>query len=153
MKREATRVLAIGVVAGLAGGLGEGGWISLYAAVASSDAAVVARGVTETIRVTSSAPVLAGISIHMALAALLGIAVAFALRPLRLAGARLFGATLWALAAVWAVNFLIVLPSLNPAFVEIVPLAISFVSKLSFGLAAAMCLQLGGDPERIGAAA
>jgi hypothetical protein len=146
-------VLTIGVVAGLAGGLAEVACISLYAALTSSDAAVVARGVTETIRVTSSAPVLAGISIHMALAALLGIAVAFALRPLRLAGARLFGATLWALAAVWAVNFLVVLPALNPAFVEIVPLAVSFVSKLAFGLAAATCLQFGRRPEHIAATA
>jgi hypothetical protein len=153
MKREATHVLTIGVVAGLAGGLAEVAWISLYAAVTSGDAAVVARGVTETLRISSPAPVLAGVSIHMTLAALLGIAVAFALRPLRLAGARLFGATLWALAAVWAVNFVLVLPALNPAFVEIVPLAISFVSKLAFGLAAAMCLQLGGRPERIEAAA
>jgi hypothetical protein len=153
MKREAARVLTIGVVAGLAGGLAEVAWISLYAAVTSSDAALVARGVTETLRINSPAPVLAGVSIHFALAALLGIAVAFAIQPLRLAGARLFGATLWALAAVWAVNFMIVLPSLNPAFVEIVPLAISFVSKLSFGLGAAMCLQLSMRPERVEATA
>jgi len=152
MKREAVRVLTIGMAAGLAGGLAEVACISLYAALTSSDAALVARGVTETLRVSSSAPVLAGISIHMALAAALGIAVASAVRPLRLEGMRLFGAMLWALAAVWAVNFMVVLPSLNPAFVEIVPLAISLVSKLSFGLAAATCLQFAARLEYVASA-
>jgi|tagenome__1003787_1003787.scaffolds.fasta_scaffold19051567_1 hypothetical protein len=153
MKRAAARILAVGVVAGLAGGIAEVAWISMYAVVTGSDTAMVARGITETLQINSPSPVVAGLSIHIALAALLGIAVAFALRPLRLKGARLFGAMLWALAAVWAINFMVVLPVLNPPFVDIVPLGVSFVSKLLFGIAAAACLQLSGRSEWIGAPA
>jgi hypothetical protein len=36
---------------------------------------------------------------------------------------------------------MIVLPLINPAFVEIVPLGASFTSKLLFGIAAAASLQ------------
>jgi hypothetical protein len=141
MQGKAARVLTIGVLAGLAGGVAEVAWISLYAAATASDAAVVARGVTETLRITSSAPVLAGISIHMAIAAVLGMTLVAALAPLRLEGARLYATLAGVLACVWAINFMIVLPLINPAFVEIVPLGASFASKLLFGIAAAASLQ------------
>jgi hypothetical protein len=42
-----------------------------------------------------------------------------------------------ALAGVWAVNFFVVLPLVSPAFVHIVPYAVSLTSKLLFGVAAA----------------
>ena len=42
-----------------------------------------------------------------------------------------------ALAGVWAVNFFVVLPIVSPAFVHIVPYAVSLTSKLLFGVAAA----------------
>ena len=73
--------------------------------------------------------------------------------PMRLQGTRLYGALIWTLAAVWLVNFMIVLPLINPAFVDIVPLGVSFTSKLLFGIAAAACLQFGGRAARVGAAA
>ena len=152
MKREAVgHVLTIGVLAGLAGGAAEIAWISLYAAATGGDAASVARGVTDTVGIGALPPVAGGVSIHMALAAILGMAVAVALAPTRLHGARLYGAMTWALAAVWAINFLIVLPLINPQFVEIVPLAVSFVSKLLFGVAAATTLSLAprAAPDRV----
>jgi hypothetical protein len=42
---------------------------------------------------------------------------------------------------VWAVNFFVVLPVINPQFVDLVPYAISLVSKVLFGVAAAGTLQ------------
>jgi hypothetical protein len=47
------------------------------------------------------------------------------------------------LSAIWAANFFLLLPAFNPAFVTIVPLEVSLVSKLLFGLAAALVLHFG----------
>jgi hypothetical protein len=145
MKREAIgRIVSLGLFVGCAGGLAEIAWIALYAAATHQDAARVAHGVANTVALGGQAPVGAGIAIHMSLAALLGIAIAWALRlwQARLHGIGRDAAVVSALVVVWAVNFFIVLPALNPSFVGIVPLAVSFISKVSFGIAAALCLRL-----------
>jgi hypothetical protein len=46
------------------------------------------------------------------------------------------------LAAVWAINYFVVLPVLSPGFVHLLPYAITLASKLAFGVAAAAALQL-----------
>ena len=46
-------------------------------------------------------------------------------------------AVVTALVAVWAVNFFVVLPVVNPDFVTVVPYAASLISKTLFGVAAA----------------
>jgi len=46
------------------------------------------------------------------------------------------------LAAVWAINFLVILPQLNPAFPDLLPSAVTFLSKILFGVAAAAVLQI-----------
>ena len=46
-----------------------------------------------------------------------------------------------ALAGVWAINFFVVLPIVSPAFVHMVPYAVSLTSKLLFGVAAAAVLR------------
>ena len=45
------------------------------------------------------------------------------------------------LAAVWAVNFLVVLPVLSPDFVTLLAYPVTLISKLMFGLAAARSLE------------
>ena len=81
----------------------------------------------------------------MALAVMLGVALAFAWRAFsatpRRTGPHPF--MLAALAGVWAVNFIVVLPIVSPAFVDMVPYAVSLTSKLLFGLAAAEVLRRG----------
>jgi hypothetical protein len=42
-----------------------------------------------------------------------------------------------ALAGVWVVNFLVVLPIVSPAFVHVIPYSVSLMSKMLFALAAA----------------
>jgi len=150
MKRETIgRVATIGILAGIAGGVAEIAWIWAYALATGSDAAAAARGVTDTIGIGSLPPIAGGVAIHMSLAAMLGMAVAFALRPMpAIRVASLYGAVTAALAVVWAVNFLVVLPLVNPQFVEIVPLGVSFLSKLLFGVAAAACLQVSAKASR-----
>lgn len=144
-RRAAAHVVAIGTLAGLAGGLAEVIWIWTYAAVTNSDALLVARSVTDTMQFHQDiSPVLGGVGIHMVLAAFLGVAVAIAMRSGAddLQGIKLYGAVTAALVVVWAVNFFVVLPVINPQFVDLVPYAVSFMSKVLFGVAAAGTLQV-----------
>jgi hypothetical protein len=146
----ATRRLAIfrtGVFAGAAGGLAEIAWVSLYAAVTGADPAVLARGVTTAAGVTAllpAFPVALGIAVHMALAVMLGVVLSFgwqALSAHRPGLTNPYPAMLAALAGVWTVNFLLVLPIVSPAFTYIVPYAVSLTSKLLFGVAAAAIVR------------
>jgi hypothetical protein len=136
-------ILRIGIVAGLAGGLAEIAWVTLYAGLAGSDPAVLARGVTTAAGVSAllpAAPAILGVGVHMVLAAALGIVLAFAWHALainRRRPANLYAFMLAALIGVWAVNFLVVLPIVSPAFVHLAPYAVSLTSKLLFAAAAA----------------
>ena len=141
--------IRLGVIAGAAGGLAEIAWVSAYAVATGADAAALARGVTIAVGANAMLPnatVLAGIAIHMVLAIALGVALAAAWQALarrRLGGSNLFLLVVTALAGVWAMNFLVVLPLLSPAFVHLIPYPVSLVSKLLFGVAAAETLRLG----------
>jgi hypothetical protein len=144
-RRAVAHVAAIGVLAGLAGGCAEVIWIWTYAALTSSDAALVARAVTDAVWFNQNiSPVVSGVAIHMGLAAILGVAVALAMRSVAgvQQGIGLYATVSAALIIVWAVNFFIVLPLISPQFVDVVPYAVSLLSKLLFGITAAWTFQL-----------
>jgi hypothetical protein len=132
-----------GVVAGVAGGLAEIAWVTLYAGATGADPATLARAVTTAAGVSAlfpSAPVASGVTVHMLLAAVLGIALSFGWRALsshRLDIASPLPFMLAALVGVWVVNFFVLLPGISPAFIHLVPYPVSLVSKVLFGLAAA----------------
>lgn len=136
------------MLAGLAGGGAEIGWIALYAQFSNGQADSVARGVAGMFFPTLAAAPYAvglGIALHMMLATLLGIGVTLALRMLRpqwRGTAREALAVVAVLAAVWVVNFLLLGPRWSPQFVGLVPYAVSLCSKLLFGIAAAAVLHL-----------
>jgi hypothetical protein len=136
-----------GVVAGVAGGLAEIGWVTLYAGATGIDPSTLARGVTTAAgvsRLFPAMPVALGVTVHMALAVALGIALSFGWRALsshRLKIASPFPFILAALVGVWAVNFFVALPIISPAFIHLVPYPVSLVSKVLFGLAAAEALR------------
>ena len=136
-----------GVIAGAAGGVAEIAWVTIYAGATGTDPTTLARGVTTAAGVSAllpSAPVALGVTIHMALAVTLGIAVSFGWRVLssyRLEIASPFPSMLAALVSVWVINFLVVLPIISPAFVHLVPYPVSLMSKVLFGLAAAEALR------------
>jgi hypothetical protein len=76
----------------------------------------------------------------MTLAILLGIAIAIFVRRLlpRLVGTVMEPVVVVSmLAGVWAMNFLVILPIINPDFVLLVPYGASLASKVLFGVAAA----------------
>lgn len=145
-RRDISTSIKYGVLAGAAGGLAEVVWVSLYAAVTGGNAATLARGVTTAVGVTALLPASAvtlGIVVHMVLAVILGVALAGvwqALARTQSVSTR-YAVSLAALVCVWAFNFFAALPLISPAFVHLVPYAVSLTSKLLFGLAAAETLR------------
>jgi hypothetical protein len=145
------QALRLGALGGLAGGAVEVAWVALYAALTETPAAPVARGVVEAVVpawAASSHGVALGILIHLGLAIALGISLAFALR---LFGTRSRGAPpvfAWvtgALLMVWAVNFFLVLPHMSPKFVHLLPYGATMLSKLLFGISAAVVFRAKRD--------
>ena len=147
--------VSAGLIAGAAGGLAEIAWVTLYAGVTGGNAAVLARGVTSAAGVGALFPhsaVAFGVAVHMTLALALGVALACAWRALRTSKIAVIGPypfMLAALAGVWGTNFFVILPVVSPAFVHMVPYAVSLASKLLFGLAAAAALQWRTNSETV----
>jgi hypothetical protein len=136
-----------GMIAGAAGGLAEVAWVSLYAMLTGTNAAAVAHGVTTAVGATAILPdnaVMLGIAIHMIIAMALGVALAAAWQMMAKYASSSrspYGFVVAALVGVWAMNFFVVLPTVSPDFIHLVPYTVSFVSKLLFGLAAAEILR------------
>ena len=149
-----TATIRYGILAGAAGGVAEIVWLLTMSALTGISAENVARGVTASVGIdalSSTPAVLIGIATHMALAITLGIAVAvgcYALVGRSLRGIHAYTVVPAALIGVWAFNFLILLPLINPAFVQLVPYPISLLSKILFGLAAAEVLRRGARNDR-----
>ena len=134
----------IGVVlaAGAAGGMTEVLWIAAAATVLGADGWAISRAVSTTVSSSLAASSLApwiGLLIHFLLSIALASVFVRALSR-RLGAATIFLAALAALAAVWAFNFLLLLPLINPAFVSLLPHPVTLVSKLLFGVAMASVL-------------
>lgn len=146
--------LAVGLLAGLSGGAAEVAWVSLYSNATETSGMIVAQQVTASVVPAAaglpSAPFL-GIAIHMLLSMALGLA--FATTIWRLAAPRLGAAAFMttaaaSLALVWAINFLVVLPVLNPAFITLMPYGITLASKFLFGIAMGSVLLMS-SPRRV----
>ena len=137
-RHPAQSLLRHGIYVGFAGGLAEVAVVCSYTAMTGRDAAVVGRGIAAAVGL-AGAPAWAGLAIHMGLAAALGAGLCAVFRAM--GGSRRptqpLEFMLGSLAAVWAVNFFVVLPLLSPGFVHILPYSVTLASKLAFGLAAA----------------
>ena len=154
MLAQRLEIVRLGIIAGAAGGLAEIAWVSAYSAFTGVDPAALARSVTTAAGVSAllpATPVALGIAVHMTLAVALGTALALVwqtARSSRIGANGPYPFMLAALAAVWAINFFVVLPIVSPAFIHMVPYAVSLTSKLLFGLAAAAVLQWRASSER-----
>ena len=146
-KARFLEVARVGVIAGLAGGLAEVAWIIVYGALSGVSVESVGQEITRSIvpsYAASSSAALIGILIHLILAVGLGISVTFAICLSLRRHTRVFveyTLVILTLATVWAVNFLLVLPYLNPRFLDLLPYSVTLVSKLLFGLSAATVLR------------
>jgi len=159
MKRERTfEIVLIGLLAGFAGGLAEIVWVGIYATLGNTSAYAVAVAITDTLGLRSGLPTVdfwQGVGIHMAVAALIGMVVVAILRSpwyrFRFAATEAL-AVIGLLVAIWCFNFFVLGPIVSPAFVEMMPLAITFASKSLFGLAAAavLCTERSLRPDMVG---
>lgn len=154
--REAPSSLSLKwiLLTGLIAGLAEVIWVSLYAALTPVQGIEVAREITVSVFGGPVGGVLApgiGTLIHFILSCALVLAFAAVLSAplLRLFGRKgvIAGATV-VLAAIWAMNFFVVLPVINPVFVTLMPLPVTLVSKLLFGLSLGVCLALAPSSRR-----
>lgn len=139
--------LPVILLAGLCGGLAEVIWAQIYTTFTGHSSVEVTRQVTASVLpgLTDAAFAPApGIVIHFALALLVGLGYALLIwRPfLRQRGpaAAVAGAAS-VLASIWMMNFLVILPVLNPGFVALFPYPVSLGSKILFGLAMAGVLH------------
>lgn len=148
MRTSKQNLLLVGSLGGIAGGLTEIAWVSAYGAATGTPLAPIARGIVQSVfpqAATSASAVALGIAIHLALALMVGIGLAMVIGKLaktRLESESEFAVAVLALLAIWAVNFFIVLPNLNPAFVGLLPYSVTLASKLLFGLAAVVTFRL-----------
>jgi hypothetical protein len=135
------------LLASLAGGMAEIFWVALYSSVTPIEGMVVAREVTASLfpaLAAGASGAWLGILIHMVLAVALGYAFAVVIwMPFFRGRGVLATLTVSALtlAAVWAVNFFVVLPTLNPVFITLVPYSVAFASKMLFALSMALTLS------------
>lgn len=164
----ASDTFLLGCLVGVAGGLAEILWITVYGAVTGSEIAEVARSISAVVSAfvpvapLITEPVASGIAVHMVAAISLGIGLAFVWRALSVhcsAAANGSAFMLLALTIVWGINFFVVLPLLSPyfvdldrSFVELIPYPASLISKLMFGLTAAVVLRgkADGQPVLVG---
>jgi hypothetical protein len=135
------------VLAGLAGGLAEVIWIGLFCALTPLSGDEVLRQITASffpaIIGSAWAPAL-GLALHFVLS--IGVAWAFGVLVWRTVTLRMgthatLYAALLALTVIWSVNFFVVLPVVNAAFVDLMPYPVTFASKLLFGTAMALSLS------------
>jgi len=135
------------LLAGLVGGAAEVLWVMLYSSVTDTSGAVVAQQVTASVwpaaAAWSLAPML-GVAIHMALA--LALAALCAPPLLRIAARHaapgvIMMTAIMVLTLVWAVNFFLVLPVINPGFIALMPYGATLISKMLFGLAMAVVVR------------
>lgn len=139
--------LRTGILAGLLGGLVEIGWISLYADITGEEARAFARGATSAVGLRAFLPgfrsAVLDLGVNMTFAVVLSIILTFAWR----AFARKRNLTnpfpfmLAALAIVWIINFLVVLPLIRPGFIHLVPLPVSLASSLLLGVVMAAVVR------------
>jgi len=141
-----TRVL----LAGLAGGIAEILWVMMWSAVTPLQAATVAVEITRTVGpgmfAATPLAVETGLIIHLAISLVLGLVFAAVIgNRLRqqYGNPGLLAGSVMVLALIWAINFLVVLPVLNPVFVTLMPYTVTLGSKLLFGLAMGAVLTIG----------
>jgi hypothetical protein len=134
------------LLAGLAGGTAELLWIMAYSSVNSVSSVTVAQQIVASIWPAAAqwpfAPVF-GVFIHLVLSIILVALAAPILSRIATqnagAGFIVTSAAIL-LALVWTVNFFIILPVVNPAFITLLPYSVSLASKLLFGVAMGMVL-------------
>jgi hypothetical protein len=136
------------ILAGLAGGLAEVIWIGLYSSVSDITLPAMGKAIAATVFSGGSELLLSpvsGLIVHMLLSVLLALGFGYILLPLiekRFHHRQIpFITSVVMLIAVWKINFFLLLPVWNPGFIGLLPLGITLVSKVLFGLTMGLILS------------
>ncbi len=128
------------VLAGIAGGTVEIIWVLLYCLGSPLQASLVAEEIARSFlpQMAGMTAIIVGLAIHYVLSLL--IAGSAVIAYLRILAADIdvpatFATSVAALVAIWASNFFVVLPVVNPGFVTLMPLTVTLISKIGFGIA------------------
>lgn len=143
--------LKAGVAAGMAGGVAEVVFMAAYCLVSGKSGASVLSLITFTFFNGGIAfgplGAFAGLLIHLVLSMSIGVFFSISMfltqgnaDRVTLARTVVSGAVL--LTVIWAFNFFILLPNINPEFVGTVPAKVAFFSKLLFGLSLGVFVKL-----------
>lgn len=138
---------------GFAGGAAEVVVVTLATLVAGIGGWAVVAGVADATfgeRFLGSDAVVVGLTVHFMLSFLIAacfVPIAAQIQE-RFGVVGVVAASAAALSAVWALNFLVILPRVAPEFVTVVPLAVSFLSKLSFGVVMGLTLVSANASRR-----
>ena len=147
------------ILAGLAGALAEVIWIAAYCSIMPLTGNEVLQQITASVFPSAGgaawAPAL-GLIMHFAL----GIAVAYGFAILvwqpvarRMGSGATWCTALLALSSIWAINFFVLLPTINPAFAGLMPYSVTFASKGLFGAAMAATLNARNVSRTVNGAA
>lgn len=147
-KIKTDQILKLILLSGVAGGMMEILWVTLYSFFTPQDISHVSREVALTLipaaRHWTFAPML-GVGIHLMLSVTLSAGfVLFVWRPYVVRFGKLVTllSAMSILSAIWAVNFYALLPVMNPYFLTLLPTTVTLVSKILFGLAMGMTLSV-----------
>lgn len=128
-------------IAGFLAGLAEVVWIGFYSLITDMQLSQVGSAITATVYSHSSefylSPVL-GLMIHMVLSVLLAFGFGLLLWPIIERMFRFKAATMIASVAtvviVWKINFFLLLPMWSSEFIGLMPLSVTLISKILFGM-------------------
>lgn len=144
------------LLAGMCGGMAEVLWIGMYSFFSGASLITIGAAISATFWPSSAnlvfAPIL-GLVIHLGLSLLLALVLGNVLQRMFAPRQSQIGIVVVAiamLALVWKINFYLVLPIWNPGFIGLLPLSVTFVSKLLFGVSMGLILALA--PARPSAA-
>jgi hypothetical protein len=156
IRRQPRSFKSTALLAGLAGGVVEMVWVAGYCAVSPLSSSEVLRQISLSVGLNAGNGALASISgmaVHLGLSALLGLAFTLivwrpSVRHSGIVGCLL--ASCGVLSLIWAFNFFLLLPSLNPNFAGLMPYGVTLGSKLLFGIAMGWVLHRA-EHQRLGA--
>ncbi len=144
---EWLKSLRTGILAGLLGGLTEFGWVTLCADVTGEEPRAFARGATSAVGFRAFLPgfhsALLDLGMNLAFVVALSVVLTFAWRAIARKRnlTNPFPFMLAVLAALWVINFFVVLPIVRPGFVHLVPYSVSLASALLLGVAIAAVVR------------
>ena len=140
--------------AGLAGGIAEILWVAAWSAATPLQLTTVASEITRTVFPGMAETAIAtetGLMIHLVISMAIGLAFVWAFEKhlaRHYGGAGILVGSITLLTVIWIINFLVVLPVLNPAFVTLIPHAVSLGSKILFGFAMGAVLIASSQTAR-----